>query len=263
MAEACRNISCTGAKPVALTDGLNFGDPEKEDVQYQLTESIDGLINASKKFNTPVISGNASLYNESNGKSIYPTTIIGAIGIIDNTDNYADIKFKEEGDLIVVLGDSTAWGKISDLSGSEYLEKIHKRVQGQPEIDLDLEIKTQKLCRLGIKNKIIKSAHDVSDGGIAINIIESCISGGVGAIINEDIVNRWDAALFGETQSKIVISISTDNFNELVILANQNSVPYKSIGYVGGESIKFSNLLSISLEEVENEWGSSLEKLLK
>ncbi|MBA32159.1 MAG: phosphoribosylformylglycinamidine synthase II [Chloroflexi bacterium] len=263
VAEACRNISCTGAKPVALTDGLNFGDPEKEDVQYQLTESIDGLINASKKFNTPVISGNASLYNESNGKSIYPTTIIGAIGIIDNTDNYADIKFKEEGDLIVVLGDSTAWGKISDLSGSEYLEKIHKRVQGQPEIDLDLEIKTQKLCRLGIKNKIIKSAHDVSDGGIAINIIESCISGGVGAIINEDIVNRWDAALFGETQSKIVISISTDNFNELVILANQNSVPYKSIGYVGGESIKFSNLLSISLEEVENEWGSSLEKLLK
>ncbi|MFL2664930.1 MAG: phosphoribosylformylglycinamidine synthase subunit PurL [Dehalococcoidia bacterium] len=263
VAEACRNISCTGAKPVALTDGLNFGDPEKEDVQYQLTESIDGLINASNKFNTPVISGNASLYNESSGKSIYPTTIIGAIGIIDDTDNSADIKFKDEGDLIVVLGHSTGWGKISDLSGSEYLEKIHGRVQGQPEIDLELEIKIQKLCRLGIKNKIIKSAHDVSDGGVAITIIESCISGGVGATLNEDITHRWDAALFGETQSKIIVSISKNDLNELIMLANQNSVPFKTIGYVGGDLVNFSNLLTLSLEEVEKKWTSSLEKLLK
>tara|TARA_Y100001970_G_scaffold22653_1_gene26257 strand:- start:7353 stop:9560 length:2208 start_codon:yes stop_codon:yes gene_type:complete len=263
VAEACRNISCTGAKPVALTDGLNFGDPEKEDVQYQLTESIDGLIKASKMFSTPVISGNASLYNESSGNSIYPTTIIGCIGIIEDANNHVNIKFKQVGDLIVVLGHSSAWGSSNDLSGSEYLETIHKRVQGQPEIDLELELKTQKLCRLGIKNKIIKSAHDVSDGGIAVTIIESCISGGIGASINEDITNRWDAALFGETQSKIIISISPDDLNELTILANQNGVPIKTVGKVGGDSVIFSELLSISLEEIAKKWDSSLENLLK
>ena len=263
VAEACRNISCTGAKPVALTDGLNFGDPEKEDVQYQLTQSIDGLIQASKIFSAPVISGNASLYNESNGNSIYPTTIIGGIGIIEDANNHVNIKFKNDGDLIVVLGHSSAWGETNDLSGSEYLEIIHKRVQGQPEIDLDLEIRTQKLCRLGIKNKIIKSAHDVSDGGVAVNIIESCISGGIGARINEEIINRWDAALFGETQSKIIVSISPDDINELTILANQNSVPIKSVGKVGGDSVIFSNLISITLEEVTKKWDTSLENLLK
>ena len=263
VAEACRNISCTGAKPVALTDGLNFGDPEKEDVQYQLTQSIDGLIEASKIFSAPVISGNASLYNESNGNSIYPTTIIGGIGIIENANNHVNIKFKNDGDLIVVLGHSSAWGETNDLSGSEYLEIIHKRVQGQPEIDLDLEIRTQKLCRLGIKNKIIKSAHDVSDGGVAVNIIESCISGGIGARINEEIINRWDAALFGETQSKIIVSISPDDINELTILANQNSVPIKSVGKVGGDSVIFSDLISITLEEVAKKWDTSLENLLK
>ena len=263
VAEACRNISCTGAKPVALTDGLNFGDPEKEDVQYQLTQSIDGLIQASKIFSAPVISGNASLYNESNGNSIYPTTIIGGIGIIEDANNHVNIKFKNDGDLIVVLGHSSAWGETNDLSGSEYLEIIHKRVQGQPEIDLDLEIRTQKLCRLGIKNKIIKSAHDVSDGGVAVNIIESCISGGIGASINEEIINRWDAALFGETQSKIIVSISPNDINELTILANQNSVPIKSVGKVGGDSVIFSNLISITLEEVTKKWDTSLENLLK
>ena len=263
VAEACRNISCTGAKPVALTDGLNFGDPEKEDVQYQLTQSIDGLIEASKIFSAPVISGNASLYNESNGNSIYPTTIIGGIGIIENANDHVNIKFKNDGDLIVVLGHSSAWGETNDLSGSEYLEIIHKRVQGQPEIDLDLEIRTQKLCRLGIKNKIIKSAHDVSDGGVAVNIIESCISGGIGARINEEIINRWDAALFGETQSKIIVSISPDDINELTILANQNSVPIKSVGKVGGDSVIFSDLISITLEEVAKKWDTSLENLLK
>ena len=263
VAEACRNISCTGAKPVALTDGLNFGDPEKEDVQYQLTQSIDALIEASKIFSAPVISGNASLYNESNGNSIYPTTIIGGIGIIENANDHVNIKFKNDGDLIVVLGHSSAWGETNDLSGSEYLEIIHKRVQGQPEIDLDLEIRTQKLCRLGIKNKIIKSAHDVSDGGVAVNIIESCISGGIGARINEEIINRWDAALFGETQSKIIVSISPDDINELTILANQNSVPIKSVGKVGGDSVIFSDLISITLEEVAKKWDTSLENLLK
>ena len=263
VAEACRNISCTGAKPVALTDGLNFGDPEKEDVQYQLTQSIDGLIQASKIFSAPVISGNASLYNESNGNSIYPTTIIGGIGIIENANDHVNIIFKNDGDLIVVLGHSSAWGETNDLSGSEYLEIIHKRVQGQPEIDLDLEIRTQKLCRLGIKNKIIKSAHDVSDGGVAVNIIESCISGGIGARINEEIINRWDAALFGETQSKIIVSISPDDINELTILANQNSVPIKSVGKVGGDSVIFSDLISITLEEVAKKWDTSLENLLK
>ena len=263
VAEACRNISCTGAKPVALTDGLNFGDPEKEDVQYQLTQSIDGLIQASKIFSAPVISGNASLYNESNGNSIYPTTIIGGIGIIENANDHVNIKFKNDGDLIVVLGHSSAWGETNDLSGSEYLEIIHKRVQGQPEIDLDLEIRTQKLSPLGIKNKIIKSAHDVSDGGVAVNIIESCISGGIGARINEEIINRWDAALFGETQSKIIVSISPDDINELTILANQNSVPIKSVGKVGGDSVIFSDLISITLEEVAKKWDTSLENLLK
>ena len=263
VAEACRNISCTGAKPVALTDWLNFGDPEKEDVQYQLTQSIDWLIQASKIFSAPVISGNASLYNESNGNSIYPTTIIGGIGIIENANDHVNIKFKNDGDLIVVLGHSSAWGETNDLSGSEYLEIIHKRVQGQPEIDLDLEIRTQKLCRLGIKNKIIKSAHDVSDGGVAVNIIESCISGGIGARINEEIINRWDAALFGETQSKIIVSISPDDINELTILANQNSVPIKSVGKVGGDSVIFSDLISITLEEVAKKWDTSLENLLK
>ncbi|HEX2183996.1 MAG TPA: phosphoribosylformylglycinamidine synthase subunit PurL, partial [Chloroflexota bacterium] len=170
VAEAARNVSCTGATPVAATDCLNFGNPEKPEVYYQLQQAIEGMAQACEALGTPVISGNVSLYNESAGEPIYPTPIVGVLGVLEDVARHCPSTFRRGGDLIVLLGETR-----ESLGASEYLEVVHGLVAGQvPELDLDLEAGVQALCRAAIEQGLLHSAHDCSDGGLAVALVECC-----------------------------------------------------------------------------------------
>ncbi len=254
VAEACRNLSVTGAEPVALTDGLNFGNPETPDVKFQLTESIAGMSRAADAFGIPIVSGNASMYNQSMDVDIFPTPIIGSLGLLEDVEKHSTVGFKSKGDAIVLLGTDSTWDDIEGIAGSEYLELIHGKVAGQPTIDLDLEIRTQAVCREAIAAGLVASGHDVSDGGVAVAIAESAIIGGLGAVIDESSGDRWDAALFGETQSRILLSASSDDVGAIETLATASNVPMKIIGTVGGDSLTFGQSISVSLKDADDAW---------
>jgi phosphoribosylformylglycinamidine synthase II len=254
VAEACRNLSVTGAEPVALTDGLNFGNPETPDVQFQLTESIAGMSRAADAFGIPIVSGNASMYNQSMDVDIFPTPIIGSLGLLEDVEKHSTVGFKSKGDAIVLLGTDSTWDDIEGIAGSEYLELIHDKVEGQPTIDLDLEIRTQAVCRKAVAAGLVASAHDVSDGGVAVAIAESAIIGGLGAVIDESSGDRWDAALFGETQSRILLSASSDDVGAIEALATASNVPMKVIGAVGGDSLTFGHSISVLLTDADDAW---------
>ncbi|MBI4282676.1 MAG: phosphoribosylformylglycinamidine synthase subunit PurL, partial [Chloroflexi bacterium] len=177
IAEAARNLACVGAQPIAVTDGLNFGNPERPDVYYQLEQVIQGMADACRAFKIPVISGNVSLYNETKGEPIYPTPVVGMLGLLTNVEKRCSHAFQGAGDAVVLLGDD---GRSGNLGGSEYLERVHGLVAGKPSLDLKLERRVQRCILTGIKLGIIKSAHDCSDGGLAVALAESAIGGRTG-----------------------------------------------------------------------------------
>ena len=260
VAEACRNLSCVGAEPVALTDGLNFGNPETPDIQYQLQESIAGISEAAAAFNIPVVSGNASLYNESAGSAVQPTPIIGALGLLEDVERHANSGFKDEGDVVVLIGAGTPWDNINSLAGSEALSVLHHEVAGKPALDIDLEIRVQQLCRSLIAKGLVKSAHDISHGGVAVAVVESAIQGNIGVTIMHDAtIHDWVAVLFGESQSRIVIACATTDAEILLNAASKASVPATRIGTVGGDRVRFADLIDLPLETVEDVWLNSFQ----
>ncbi len=240
VAEACRNVSAMGAEPVALTNCLNFGNPERADVYYQLERCVEGMAAASRALGAPVVSGNVSLYNETRGEAIYPTPIVGALGLFEDVAAHVTPGFVAEGDAVVLLGAGEIKGDPGSLAGSEYLELVHGLVAGRPALDLDLEAAVQRACREAAGRRLLRSAHDCSDGGLAVAIAESCILGGVGARIDAPIAGRWDAALFGEAQSRIVVSLPPDNLGKLEDLCRETGAPWAVIGAVGGDSLVVS-----------------------
>ena len=260
VAEACRNLSVTGATPVALTDGLNFGNPETPDVQFQLTESIAGMSRAAEAFEIPIVSGNASLYNQSQGADIFPTPIIGSLGLLEDVEKHTTVGFKSDGDVIVLLGTDSTWDDIDGLAGSEYLDFIHDKVEGQPKLDIDLEIRTQAACREAITGELIASAHDVSDGGIAVALAESTVIGEIGASINSAPGDRWDAAMFGETQSRIIVSVKPENLTAVEAITAANNIPSIVIGSVGGETLSFGDSISLPLVDVDDAWKNGFSR---
>ena len=256
VAEACRNVSCTGAEPVALTDGLNFGNPETNDVQYQLTESIRGIRDAALAFGVPVVSGNASLYNESRGRAILPTPIIGALGLLNDVSRRAAAGFMSAGDAVAVIGASAPWDTVDGLSGSEMADVLHNWIGGKPVIDLAFEVRVQALCRDAIGNGLVNSAHDCSQGGLAVSIAESAIIGGHGVTIPAPLTDRWDACLFGETQSRIVVSVDNAKIGELLDLAEQHEVPICVLGTVGGDRLRYGDEMDVGLQEAAQAWNT-------
>ncbi len=254
VAEACRNLSCVGAEPMALTDGLNFGNPQKPDVQYQLTESLRAIGDAAREFGVPVISGNASLYNETRGKAIYPTPMIGALGVLQNANRHVGSAFKHEGDVILVLGSNSPWDTTAGLAGSECHALLHGTVAGRPTISLELEKRAQAACREVIAQGLASSAHDCSDGGVAVAVAESAIQGGLGAVIDGDVPSRWDAALFGESQSRIVLSAAPAALAKIKEIAKKWDAPLVAAGHVGGDHLRFGKALDLPLTQAADAW---------
>ena len=254
VAEACRNVSCTGAEPIALTNCLNFGNPEKPEVYFQLENCVKGMADASTKFSSPVISGNVSLYNETQDAPIYPTPVVGAVGLTENVRNHVDMSFKNDDDVVLLLGSSEVVSDVNYLAGSEYLEIFHDLIAGQPSIDLEKEISVQKLCRNLIQHDLVKSAHDCSEGGLAVAIAESCIKGEIGFKGEFETRGRWDVQLFGEQQSRIVISVKEDNIDEVMQLCIDYQVEVLNLGSVGGERLYVPGLLDVSVAEISEAW---------
>jgi phosphoribosylformylglycinamidine synthase len=261
VAEACRNVSCTGATPIAITNCLNFGDPEKPEIYYQLDRCVSGIADAANIFDSPVISGNVSLYNGTGQSDIYPTPIIGAVGLIDNVNKYCGAGFVNENDLVAVLGVSELSLDVKYLAGSEYLDVLHGKVMGAPEIDMDFELKLQKTCVALINDQLLNSSHDCSDGGLAITIAESAILGNKGFELSSEIDGRWDSALFGEKQSRIVISFNPKYLDQIREICNINCLPYIVIGEVLFDRFRMKDFIDINLVDLSDIWHQSLELL--
>ena len=258
VAEACRNLSSIGATPVAITDCLNFGNPEENDVYYQLEKCIEGIVDACLIFDIPVISGNVSLYNQTNEGNIYPTPIIGALGLIENDISPISSSFKSVGDVVYLLGTSALNTSMETLSGSEWAFINQELVVGKIDINLELEKKVQDICRELNTQGIIKSAHDCSEGGIAVAISECCINGSKGITVIAEIKKRWDAALFGEEQSRILISVDPLNQQQLVETCRKYSVPVMEVGYVSEKRISFGSFIQTDVDELRACWESGL-----
>ena len=262
VAEACRNVSCTGATPIALTDCLNFGNPEKPEIYYQLQQAVAGMAEASRRFDAPVVSGNVSLYNETQGEGIYPTPVVGALGLTEDVSAHATAGFKDEGDIIVLLGRSSLQTDASDLAGSECLELLHGLVAGRPRIDLELETAVQMVCRRLIGTGTVKSAHDCSDGGLAVAAAECAIMGNLGADITAAVGDRWDASLFGEGQSRIVVTLNPEDLDDIRRACETASVPWLQLGNVTGRDLRFGDLLTVPVSELADAHGNGLSNAL-
>jgi phosphoribosylformylglycinamidine synthase len=262
VAEACRNVSCVGAEPIALTDCLNFGNPERPEVYFQLEECIKGMADACRSFGVPVVSGNVSLYNENGDQAIQPTPVIGALGLLEDVTLHCDSAFRNAGDVVVLLGAAELTGDASSLAGSEALEVLHGTIAGQPHLDLGLEARVQKLCRAAIGQGLLTSAHDCSEGGLAVALAESCILGGQGISVTATPSGRWDAALFGEEASRILVSVHPDKLAALKRLAAADDVPLLRLGKIGGDAFKIGKLVNLPLADVDHAWRTGLEALL-
>ena len=259
VAEVCRNLSCSGALPLAITDCLNFGSPERPDVYNQLEQAIQGIADACRVLEVPVVSGNVSLYNESRGQAIFPTPVVGGLGLLEVATNATRSAFAGEGLMVVLLGADPSLVDVDDLAGSEYLQRIHGRVEGRPKIDIDLEKRVQALCREGIGQGLITSAHDCSEGGLAVALAECSIQGGIGFNGDFAIDDRWDAVLFGERQSRIVVSLPGDLMTAFVPLASSFGVPVSILGYTGGDRFQLKEQVDLPVSQITEVWNKGLE----
>jgi phosphoribosylformylglycinamidine synthase len=264
VAEAARNLVCSGADPAAVTDCLNFGNPEKPDRFWYFKNCVQGIADACNAFNVAVVSGNVSFYNESPKGAIYPTPNIGMIGILPDIRKCCTQYFKNEGDIILLLGETK-----EELGGSEYLKVVHGKVAGDvPELNLEKEKATQEVIYEAIQKGSVNSAHDCSEGGLVVALAESCISdkerciGAQCSVVGAQCF-RKDALLFGESQSRIIITCDKGSATKIEALAKKNEVACQRIGVVGGNSLKIKDLIDLPLEKLKESWGEGLTLALR
>ena len=254
VAEAARNIVATGARPLAVTDCLNFANPDRPEVYWELEEAVQGLAYACRNLELPIVSGNVSLYNDSNGESaIYPTPVVGMVGVIDDYDKRLGAGLRIEGDFVLLIGSTH-----NDLGGSEYLKVEHGHVAGRPpSLDLTREKSVNRLILSAAQSGYLHSAHDCSDGGMLVALAECCLLGGMGVrcpAVRPEPPLRLDAAFFGESPSRYIVSVPSRAMPEMQSLARRHNVELSLLGLAGGDSIEFEGQLKVSLTELREAW---------
>jgi phosphoribosylformylglycinamidine synthase II len=260
VAEAYRNLSSVGAEPVAVTDCLNFGSPEKPDGYYQLAECIEGMSEACEVFGTPVVSGNVSLYNETDRGAIYPTPTVGMVGVLEDVDRHASPGFKREGDLVVIIGR----GSPGSLGGSEYLDIVHGRIAGRPSRpDLAAVKQTADLVRGMVRSGLVDTAHDISGGGEIVAIAEMALAGGLGIEYEEGELERMtagrgraDVALFGEGSGTFVVAVAEESWDEVQDALVEFA--YDVVGTTGGDRFEIGDLIDVELSELREAYERDL-----
>jgi phosphoribosylformylglycinamidine synthase len=262
VAESARNVVCTGAEPVAITNCLNFGNPYKPEIYWQFAEAVAGLGEACRALGTPVTGGNVSFYNESPSGPVYPTPVVGMLGLVEDLTHVTASAFRDEGDLILLLGSGSG-----EIGGSEYLALVHGTVAGEPpSLDLTRERAVQSACLRAIRRGLVKSAHDCSDGGLAVAVAECCMVDGPefrGAALDPGAVEiRPDWYLFGEDQSRILVTADPAKSHEVLRTAREHGVPAAVIGRVGGDRLKIGSWIDLGVREMADVYYGSLDRHL-
>ncbi|MEJ2493873.1 MAG: phosphoribosylformylglycinamidine synthase subunit PurL [Ignavibacteriaceae bacterium] len=261
VAEAARNIVCSGGVPLAITNCLNFGNPYKPEVYWQFAQAIEGMGETCRFLNTPVTGGNVSFYNESPDVAVYPTPTIGMVGLVEDLNHVTTSYFKNEGDLVFLLGEDH-----EELGGSEYVKVIHNKVAGNsPEINLQTEKTLHESLLNLIRRGLINSAHDISEGGIGAALAECCIINQekmLGCEVEIPITSRKDFSLFSESQSRIIISVSQEKRNAVETELNSLSQSFKLLGKVTGQKLKIINYFEISLSDLSDVYYKTIPRIM-
>lgn len=262
VAEAARNIVCAGGEPVAITNCLNFGNPYNPEVYYQFAQAIKGMGEACRKFNTPVTGGNVSFYNQATLKDkvipVYPTPTIGMLGIVDNHERVMTLDFKLEGDMIYLIGQSR-----NDLGSSEYLRVVHGvEFSNCPHFDLEEEYRLHSIIRQLIEQTMVQSVHDVSEGGLLVALLESAQAGKLGFEVAAPSTVRKDAWLFGEAQSRVVVSVRPERAADLEAFLTAGATPFTKLGLVRGKSVHVDGENWGAIEEWNQVYDTVLENIM-
>jgi phosphoribosylformylglycinamidine synthase II len=266
VAEAARNVACAGARPLAATNCLNFGNPERPAIMWQFAKAVEGIGVACRALDVPITGGNVSLYNETDGNAIYPTPTIGVVGLLEHADRVVGRRFQEAGDAIILLGDASG-----ELGGSEYVKVVHDLVRGvPPALDLEAERALQTLLVTLADERLMRSSHDCSDGGLAVTLAECCFdTNGTGAEVSiagahvaRDAALNVAAALFGESASRVVVSVVPDDVTTVLARAAAANVPARVIGETGGNLLRIAvageMVIDQSVDDAERAWASAI-----
>jgi phosphoribosylformylglycinamidine synthase len=267
VAESARNVACTGAVPVGATNCLNFGSPERPDIMWQFAEAVEGIAETCRALDIPVTGGNVSLYNETDGEAIHPTPVLGVVGVIDDAGRTLGRVFRNAGSVVVLLGPAGA-----ELGGSEYLKVVHGLVRGRPPVlDPDLERALQRLLVDAAAERLLESAHDCSEGGVAVTLAECCFDGGGGvdvALPPQALDGPAGVALagtlFGETASRVVVSLAESRAGDFLARASAAGVPARAIGRTGGTHCRIvvdgAPIIDVPVAEAEHAWETGLSR---
>jgi phosphoribosylformylglycinamidine synthase len=260
--EAARNVSCAGALPVGLTDCLNFGSPERPEILWQFAEAVDGIAEACRALDVPVVGGNVSFYNETSGQAVLPTPVVGVVGVLDDTTRIATQWFKGAGHRIALLGPDDV-----SLGASEYLWTRHGVLAGAlAPLDLEVERRVQAAVRAAVAAGLVASAHDCAEGGLAVALAESCVSGpaGIGADVTLDARGRSDLVLFGEGPSRVLVSVEPSRAREFEALMAESAIAWRWVGTTGGDRLVIRRdgvlVASVALAEIDDAWRSGFER---
>ena len=258
VAESARNIVCSGGQPLGVTNCLNFGNPYDPEVYFQFVQAIKGMGEACIKFDTPVTGGNVSFYNQGPDGAVYPTPTIGMVGLLDNADDKMTMDFKAPGDLLYLIGESR-----NDINSSEYLHKLHQvEYSPAPHFNLDEEFAMQQTVASIIKEQLVASAHDVSEGGLLITLMESAFNRGLGFNIQVNIPVRPDAFWFGESQSRVVVSVKGENETAFINRIQASGTPFVKLGTVAEDLININGSDWGSIGQWKNKYDNALSNLL-
>jgi len=259
VAEAWRNLTAVGADPIAITDNLNFGNPERPEIMGQFAGCVEGMRAACLALDYPVVSGNVSLYNETEGKAVFPTPMIGMVGLMDDCARNAGSAFSSAGDRVGIVG---GLGN-GHLGGSEYLRAVHGKVAGMPPpLDFAREKAVQKAVREAVRAGLLNAAHDVSDGGLAVTLAEMCFGKDLGCRLTLRSQVRPDALLFGEDASRVVVSYAPADRDAIEAICKAAGAPFEEIGQVGGNALVVEGALDARLADLKESWSSAIPKIV-